>query len=170
MPTPLGVPVKITSPGSSGVTADSCSISSPTPKMRLEVRLFCICSPLTEQLSSRSSGLSNSSGVTSHGPTGPKPGNDLPMLNCGGLEAIWVIRSEMSCPIDRPATCGQASAAATRCAVTPMTTASSTSQSVWPAGGSSICPYGPVRHDGNLVNTGGAVSGRAKPDSAAWSL
>jgi len=38
---------------------------------------------------------------------------------------------------------------------------------VWPPGGSVIFPYGPVMQEGNLVNTGGLVSGLAKPDSAA---
>jgi hypothetical protein len=30
--------------------------------------------------------------------------------------------------------------------------------------------YGPVIQDGYFVKTGGEVSGRAKPDSAAWAL
>ena len=94
----------------------------------------------------------------------------MPRLNCGGVEAICSLRSETSCPTARPATYRHASAAATRRATGPMTTTSSTSQSVWPPGGSSISVYGPVIQDGYFVKTGGEVSGRAKPDSAAWAL
>ena len=50
-----------------------------------------------------------------------------------------------------------------------MTATSSTSQSTWPSGGSSMSPYGPVMQLGNLVNTGGSPVGTGSPDSAAWS-
>ena len=90
------------------------------------------------------------------------------MLNCGGVPASWVIRSEMSCPTVSPATWLQASAAATWYARAPMTATSSTSQSVCPPGGSSISPCGPVMQLGNLVNTLG-WSGTSNPDSPTWS-
>ena len=160
------VPVKMMSPGSSGSTADSREISCGTEISMWLVREFCTSAPLTEQASSRSSGLANSSGVTSHGPVGPNRGNDLPMLNCGGAPDSWVIRSEMSCPMVSPATCFQASASATLRARAPMTTTSSTSQSVRPCGGSTMSPNGPVMQLGNFVNTLGR-SGAAKPDSVA---
>ena len=76
------------------------------------------------QPSSKSSGLPNSSGVTSQGPTGPKPGYDLPRLNCGGVSAIWVIRSDTSWPTESPATKSHADLAGTRAAARPMTTSS----------------------------------------------
>ena len=82
-PTPDGVPVKMRSPGSNGVIDDRWWTSASTPKIRSDVRLFCISSPLTVQPSARSSGSSSSSGVTTQGPIGPNPGNDLPRLNCG---------------------------------------------------------------------------------------
>ena len=97
-PTPAGVPVKMTSPGSSGSVADSLATRAGTEKIRSLVRPCCICSPLIAQLSSRSLGSANSSSVTSQGPIGPKPGSDLPRLNCGGVAADCRMRSEMSCP------------------------------------------------------------------------
>jgi Na+/H+ antiporter NhaA len=104
IPTPAGVPVKITSPGSSVTVRDSEATSRGMEKIRFWVRPFCTSSPLIAQPSSRSSGLANSSGVTSHGPIGPKPGNDLPMQNWGAGPASWLIRSETSWPTARPAT------------------------------------------------------------------
>src|ERR1700689_1476920 len=94
----------MTSPGSSGVTRDSCSISSGTLKIISLVRAFCTWSPLIEQPSSRLSGSANSSGVTRYGPIGPKPGKDLPMLNCcGAVPDSCRTRSETSWPTARPA-------------------------------------------------------------------
>src|SRR5262249_59185573 len=100
------------------------------------------------------------------GPVGPKPGNDLPMLNCGAAPASWVTRSEMSCPTHSPATWLHPWASDTCRASVPITATSSTSQSVWPPGGSTTSPYGHVMQLGNLVNTLGC-SGTARPDSAA---
>jgi len=73
-PTPAGVPVNITSPGSRGNTAERRAISIGIEKINSEVRAFCICSPSISRRSSRSSGLSNSSTVTGAGPIGVKPG------------------------------------------------------------------------------------------------
>ena len=70
-PTPEGVPVKMTSPGSSGTLADRFAISAGTEKISWLVRLSCITSPLTSQPSSRSFGSATSSRVTSQGPIGP---------------------------------------------------------------------------------------------------
>ena len=69
------------------------------------------------------------------------------------------IRSEMSCPTASPATCASAVGRGPGRARRPMTATSSTSQSVWPPGGSAISPYGPVMQLGNLVNTGGVLVG-----------
>ena len=49
----------------------------------------------------------------------------------------------------------------------PMTATSSTSQSVWPPGGSTTSQSGPARLLTNLVNAGGSPVGASKPDSAA---
>ena len=133
------------------------------------MRPFCTSSPLMALPSSRSSRFVNSSWVTTHGPVGAKPGNDLPRLNCGAGPASWLTRSEMSCPTVRPATCAHPSASATLRAGLPTTATSSTSQSVWPPGGSVTSVTGPVRLETNLVNTGGALSGASRPDSAACS-
>ena len=55
-PMPAGVPVKSTSPGSSGRTAESSAIKRGTLKMRSEVRASCTVSPSTAHPSARSSG------------------------------------------------------------------------------------------------------------------
>src|SRR5207244_7015368 len=68
MPTPAGVPVKITSPGSSGQMPDNTDTRSGTGHPIADVRPFCTVPPLICRPSSTSSDLSSSSGVTSHGP------------------------------------------------------------------------------------------------------
>src|SRR3954462_4085423 len=102
LPTPAGVPVKITSPGSSGQIADRRSTIPATPKTIEDVRSACTVSPLTAQEIARSSRLAG--GVTTHGPIGPKPGNDLPRLNCGGEPRIWTSRADRAWPTGNPAT------------------------------------------------------------------
>ena len=104
--------MKRMSPGSSGSRLDKAASIAGTEKIRSRVRPCCIWFPLTEQPSSRSSGLSNSSGVTSHGPVGPKPGSDFARLNCGDGPAPCSCRSEMSWPTVSPATWSHASAGA----------------------------------------------------------
>ena len=164
-PTPAGVPVKMMSPGSSGTTADSSAISCGTPKTRSLVRASCTVSPSMLQPRARSSGSSSSSGVTTQGPSGAKPRCDLPRLNWPPA-ANCSVRSDRSWPTVSPATCDQASAAATRSARRPTTTTSSTSQSTVPLG-SSTSAKGPVMQAGNLVNVAGTL-GTSMPDSAAW--
>lgn len=75
---PAGVPVKMTSPGSNGRIADSSLMIRGTLKTMSEVRLSCISSSFTQQRIARSSRFDSSSGVTRHGPIGPKVGNDFP--------------------------------------------------------------------------------------------
>src|SRR6266704_1213399 len=96
MPTPAGVHVKSTSPGSNGSWRESAETMAGTEKMRSRVRPFCICSPLIEQASSRSSRSPRSSGLTSHGPIGPNLGSDLARLNCGEGPTSWP--SQSVCP------------------------------------------------------------------------
>ena len=153
MPTPDGVPVKITSPGSRGSTADSSTTRLVTSNTMSPVRASWTVSPSTEQPRARSSGSSSSSVVTSQGPIGPNPGYDFPNENCAPA-ANWRPRSERSCPIVTPATWFHASAAATRSARSPITTTSSTSQSTIPSGRATEA-NGPTRHVGNLVNVAG---------------
>jgi hypothetical protein len=78
--------------GSSGSTLDSLAMRAGTEKMGCLVRSCCTSSPLMAQVSSRSLGSSNSSGVTSQGPVGAKPRYDLPWLNWGAGPSIWMIR------------------------------------------------------------------------------
>src|ERR1700712_864487 len=66
-PTPSGVPVRIRSPGSSVITADTHSMIAPMSWINSDVRLSWRTSPLTSVRSSRSDG---SRSVTIHGPTG----------------------------------------------------------------------------------------------------
>ena len=66
-----------------GHTAEIRATSSGTEKIMSPVRPSCSTLPPTEQRNRRSSRSGSSSGVTSHGPVGPKPGNDFPSENCG---------------------------------------------------------------------------------------
>src|SRR5690606_15169372 len=143
-PTPAGVPVKMRSPGRSGSSADRAATRRGTEKIMSLVRARCRCSGPMRQPRATSPGSSNSSGVTTQGPVGPKPGRDLPRLNWGAGPASCVLRSDRSWPAVSPATWSQASASATCRAVLPITATSSTSQSVWPPSGRAMSPYGPV--------------------------
>ena len=102
-----------------------------------------------------SSGSASSSGVTIQGPVGPKPACDLPRENCAGRPASCSTRSERSWPRVTPASADQASASAMSRPPRPTTATTSISQSMWPSGGSATVETGPVRQDGNLVNTSG---------------
>ena len=72
MPTPLGVPVRISAPGSSVQAAEMCSISRSIENSRSFVRASWRRSPFTQERSRRSSGLATSSAVVIHGPKGQK--------------------------------------------------------------------------------------------------
>src|ERR1022692_4003200 len=77
-PTPGGVPVKITSPGSSVKTCDKYVSNSATLKIIWFVLLFCITSPLSRKRIGKFCGSLTSSFVTSTGPVGAKVSNVLP--------------------------------------------------------------------------------------------
>ena len=96
-PTPAGVPVKTTSPGSSVMPALRYSMISPTPKISWPVLEDCFCSPLTNSLISRLATSPTSSGVTRYGPIGPCVSNDLPIIQVG--EWNCQSRTETSLPI-----------------------------------------------------------------------
>ena len=66
-PMPDGVPVAITSPGSSVITWEMKLTRSGTGKMRLDVLDFCLASPFKNDRTRRSEG---SSSVSIHGPRG----------------------------------------------------------------------------------------------------
>ena len=59
-----------------------CEVPGRQLLAQIEYLCECVVSPLTAQPSSKSSGLANS-GVTSDGPVGLNPGNDLPRLSWG---------------------------------------------------------------------------------------
>ena len=73
MPTPDGVPVRITSPGASVHVSEMNSISSGTVKMRLLVLDSWRSSPFTHVRKARLWGSGISFAVVIHGPNGQKP-------------------------------------------------------------------------------------------------
>ena len=66
-PTPAGVPVRMTSPGSSVITAEMNAICVGMSWIIWLVRPSCLTSPLTRVTRRRSDG---SSTVSTHGPSG----------------------------------------------------------------------------------------------------
>ena len=140
-----------------------------TPKIISAVVESCIRSPLTSRRIARLPTSPASSGVTSHGPSGLNVANDLPLTHCPP-RSFWKCRSETSLATANPAMQELAAASSARYwARVPITTASSTSQSVCVLpGGSSTSSFGPTTDDGDLLNTTGSV-GRWAPVSAAWS-
>ena len=89
LPTPSGVPVKIRSPGSSSQTDDRWATSRGIEKIMSEVRPDWSGAPSRVDANAMSSGSASSSGVTIHGPVGPKPAWDLPSENCAGRPDSW---------------------------------------------------------------------------------
>jgi hypothetical protein len=82
-PTPLGVPVEITSPGSRLKAVERCSTSVKQSKIRCWVLLDCRGSPFTQVRRSRLCGSGISSGVTMAGPSGQWVSKDFPMVKVG---------------------------------------------------------------------------------------
>ncbi len=83
MPTPEQVPVASTSPGSSVITVERCSICCHTSWIRSAVDACCRSSPLTNVRSISACGSGTSSAVTSQGPIGPCVSHDLPSVKVG---------------------------------------------------------------------------------------
>ena len=96
MPTPGGVPVVMTSPGTSVMYFDRSATRSATPKIMVRVLPVCLRTPLTSSHMSRFCGSLSSSVVTSHGPIGPKVSQPLPLLHCVALRFSWYSRSDTS--------------------------------------------------------------------------
>ena len=80
-PTPEGVPVAITSPGSKVMNSLRWLIRKATGKIMSAVLPVCRRLPLTSSHRSRRCGSATSSRVTSHGPIGAKLSELLPLTN-----------------------------------------------------------------------------------------
>ena len=112
IPTPGGVPVAITSPGSRLIVRVTNAISSATPKIICAVDESCTVSPPTSHRIRSVCGSGISSVVTSHGPMGRNPSIALPSShwedrNCRS-------RAETSLTHVYPATCSRAVRSFTR--------------------------------------------------------
>ena len=95
-PTPGGVPVTITSPGSMTKNCEQYQTMCATPKIIVLVLPRWRCSPLTSSHMSRFCGSLISSLVTNHGPIGPKVSQPLPLFHWPPERSIWNSRSETS--------------------------------------------------------------------------
>src|SRR5262252_9601970 len=94
-PTPGGVPVVMTSPGSSTKNCEQYQTRCLQSKIMVLVLPRWRLSPLTSSHMSRRCGSLISSLVTSHGPMGPKLSELLPLIHCP-LRSIWNTRSDTS--------------------------------------------------------------------------
>src|SRR5690606_10707102 len=169
IPTPGGVPVRMTSPGSSVKCCDRYEIRVGILKIRLLVLLSCMISPLMDDVIRRLCGSGISSRVTSHGPSGQNVSRLLPRVHCRSLRCCRS-RALTSLAHISPKTCSIASSSEPSLARLPMTTASSASQST-----SSVMDcrhvigsFGPITALGNLAKISG-LSGTSLPVSFAWS-
>src|SRR5205823_12549922 len=81
-PTPAGVPVAMTSPGSRVNACEQWLTISATPKYRSDVRADWRSSPLIRHRMRTSGASPSSSMVTMHGPIGQKVSRDLPRVHC----------------------------------------------------------------------------------------
>ena len=139
-----------------------------TSKISWSVREHCTVSPLIEAPIDRLSGSSNSSGVTSQGPMGPKRGNDLARLNCGiprhlGLPFRQVLSHAQTGDVGPGRSPGHLigrTADDHDQLDLPVCVAAGRKADVAPR-------TGDARR--NFVNTGGSASGSSNPDSAACS-
>ena len=94
MPTPLGVPVRIRSPGSSVIVSRRKSTICGTEKMRSLVRESWRSSPLIHVRSARSPGSETSSAVVIQGPNGHEPSK--PFARVHWRSARWRSRAVRS--------------------------------------------------------------------------
>ncbi len=83
MPTPPGVPVATTSPGSSVNAVERCSTSAKQSKIRCFVFESWRSSPFTQVRRRKPCGSPTSSAVVIQGPIGPCVSNDLPIVQVG---------------------------------------------------------------------------------------
>ena len=138
-----------------------------TSKIMSAVEESCLGSPFTQLRNCRAP-CSTSSGVTNQGPSGLKPGAHLPLLHCPPETSSWKARSDRSSATAKPATWSRLCTGESRYeARRPMTSASSTSQSVLSLPGGIVTgSSGPLIVFGVLRNTTGFFGG-LEPDSAA---
>ena len=94
-PIPPGVPVEITSPGSSVITRLKSASTISRRKIILDVLASCSTSPFTRWRIRSEWGRLISSRVTSHGPMGPNVSQPFPLSHCGP-RSNWNSRSEIS--------------------------------------------------------------------------
>ena len=145
MPTPPGVPVAMTSPGSRVMIVLRSATISAGPNTSWSVLDDCLVTPSTVQLTSRPRPSPISSTVTSAGPTGVDPSKVLPARNC--VVRVCQSRIDTSLSTVKPAMAPSASSGPALRTSRPMTTANSTSQSALvdtSGGGSRIGSKGPV--------------------------
>jgi len=90
-PTPSGVPVSSTSPGSSVMTDDTYSISDGTSHSSSDVRACCRTVPFTVVVRPRSAG---SRPVSIHGPSGQNVSKPFARVHCPSL--TWRSRAVTS--------------------------------------------------------------------------
>ena len=94
IPTPPGVPVAITSPGSSVNAIEQWLMIAATPKYICAVLACCRTSPLTRHSISSACGSGISSAVTSAGPIGQNVSSDLPRVHWPSPN--WMSRADTS--------------------------------------------------------------------------
>eukprot|EP01022_Parablepharisma_sp_SALTPOND_P011067 TRINITY_DN1458_c0_g1_i1.p2 TRINITY_DN1458_c0_g1~~TRINITY_DN1458_c0_g1_i1.p2 ORF type:complete len:758 (+),score=206.27 TRINITY_DN1458_c0_g1_i1:4238-6511(+) len=128
-PTPAGVPMMMTSPGSRVTHSVSSAMVSATFQIMSRVLASCITSPLRRHwMDSPSAPGGSSSAETRKGPKAPVLSKFLPMVHCGVF--FWQSRTDMSLKAAQPKTQDSASSWRTwRPVVLPITTATSASQS-----------------------------------------
>ena len=124
-PTPAGVPVETTSPGSRVKTVESSATMSQHEKIMSSVDESWRSSSLTQVRRRRRWGSGTSSVVTSHGPIGPWVSKDFPIVHVGVRHCQS--RTLTSFMTVKPATTEAASATDTCRQRRPMTKASSPS-------------------------------------------
>ena len=78
MPLPAGLPVRIRSPGSSGVICDAAATSVATSKIMSLVDSSCMTWPLSVRVSCSAEVSPTKAAGTRNGPVGRKPGAFLP--------------------------------------------------------------------------------------------
>ncbi len=94
MPTPLGVPVRMRSPGSSVHVSAMKSMTACGPKIMSPVVESWRGSPLTWVRSHSASGSGTSSAVVIHGPHGQLVSKPFARVHCGSRP--WRSRAETS--------------------------------------------------------------------------
>ena len=121
---PVGVPVRMTSPGSSVMKREMSAMRSAKEKMRLEETSSWTISPLTRVR--RTSPCGSTSAAATAGPIGVKPSWPLEKrLEPRSFQRKSAMPASLAAA-NQP-TCASASSGATRCARVPMTTAISPS-------------------------------------------